>query len=168
MSNPPIDQQRLNEFVRRLESLGARYTIKKARPEALMVLVTTARERWEIEFMTLDWGRIEVERYESLGPADNAKVLPELWERLGLPSTPDDSHERINDFLNTLDRANVHYEVINSGTRGLTVRLYAPGQYWEVSFSAESQLAIERFESSGEISDESSLETLWDLLNEEQ
>jgi hypothetical protein len=48
-----------------LERRRVGYELHMVRPEALMVSVAVPGERWELEFF--DDGRIEVERFQSLG-----------------------------------------------------------------------------------------------------
>lgn len=161
---PRVDVKSLNTFLDRLAVTQAHYTIRKARPEAIMVLAATSNERWEIEFMTEDWGRTEVERYRRLGQAAGAEALAELWDRLGLASTASAAQPELNGFLNRLDAGRVAYELFKRDAPGLTVQVYVPGQYWEATFVDDGRIAIERFESRGEIEDESALEELWKSL----
>jgi len=164
MIEPRVDVKSLNSFLDRLAAMRVHYTIRKARPEAVMVLAATSNERWEVEFMTEDWGRTEVERYGRLGQAAGAEALTELWDRLDLASTASPAHPELNGFLNRLDAGRVAYEIFRRDTGGLTVRVYVPGQYWEATFMNDGRIAVERFQSRGEIEDESALKALWESL----
>jgi hypothetical protein len=164
---PRVDLKSLNAFLNRLASAGAHYTIRKVRPEAFMVLVATPAERWEVEFMTEDWGRVEVERYGRLGQVAGAEALTELWDRLGLPAVAVPARPEVNSFVNTLERSSFFYELFKRDPKGLTVRVDGLGQYWEATFLDDGYLAVERFESPGEIEDEGALKGLWDSLQTE-
>jgi hypothetical protein len=163
-----IDLKSLNAFLNRLTAARAQYTIRKARPEAVMVLVATSTARWEVEFMTEDWGRTEVERYRRLGPVAGAEALAELWDRLDLSPLPLALDSELNGFLNRLDAGKVAYEVFKRDMTGPTVRVYSPGQYLEATFMSDGLIAIERFESRGEIKEELALNSLWDSLETER
>ena len=72
-------------FLNQLEQRKINYQIFHHRDEAVMITVSLAGERWEIEF--LDNGDIEVEKFISHGEIQGEEALNKLFER----ETTDDS-----------------------------------------------------------------------------
>jgi hypothetical protein len=72
-------------FLNQLERRKINYQIFHPREEAVMIIVSIAGERWEIEF--LENGDIEVEKFISHGEIKGEEALQELFER----ETADDS-----------------------------------------------------------------------------
>jgi hypothetical protein len=66
-------------------------------------------------------------------------------------------------FLDRLDELNVSYrlERVRDDTIGVMVRV--PGEVWEVEFFADSEVEVERFRSTGQLSGPESLEELFRL-----
>jgi hypothetical protein len=66
-------------FLNQLKQKHISYTLAHNREEAIMVLVATPGERWEIEF--LSDGGIEVEKFISTGEIIGPESLEELFAR---------------------------------------------------------------------------------------
>ena len=67
-------------LLNRLEAAKLAYTLRKVRPEAIMVLVRVPGEHWEIEFV--DYGdevHVEVECYTSDGEVGDERRLDNLF-----------------------------------------------------------------------------------------
>ena len=71
-------------------------------------------------------------------------------------------------LLDRLDQAKISYQLRHSRPDALMVLAFAPGQYWEIEFLQDGEIAIERFRSSGEIDNESILQELFDLWAEDE
>ncbi len=72
-------------FLNQLEQQKINYQISHHRDEAVMITVSIAGQRWEIEF--LENGDIEVEKFISNGEIEGEEALKELFEM----ETADDS-----------------------------------------------------------------------------
>lgn len=72
--------QRVLSFLAELERMRAPYELAVNREDALMVLVATPGERWEIEFLAD--GDIEIERFRSDGQIAGPEALDDLWALL--------------------------------------------------------------------------------------
>jgi hypothetical protein len=70
----------------------------------------------------------------------------------------------LNDLLDRLDRAHGHYLVTKVRPEAIMVEVWVPGEHWEIEFMEDGELVIERYRSSGHISDKSALDELWPLL----
>jgi hypothetical protein len=66
-------------FLNKLEQQKIHYQVSHHRDEAVMITVSIAGQRWEIEF--LDNGDIEVEKFISNGEISGEETLKELFER---------------------------------------------------------------------------------------
>ncbi len=77
-----------------------------------------------------------------------------------------DPFGRLLEFLERLDQAKINYTMRHSREDAVMVVVYAPGQYWEVEFTADGDIDIERYQSDGHIDDESAIEELFALWAE--
>ena len=68
------------QLCRDFERNRVRYHLDIVREGAIMIAVAVPGERWEVEFF--DDGRVEVERFVSLGVNDGEADLRDLWSRL--------------------------------------------------------------------------------------
>jgi len=69
----------LPAFLAALDERHASYRLDRVR-EAIMVIVATPGERWEVEFM--DGGSVEVERFRTDGSISDGRALHELLTAL--------------------------------------------------------------------------------------
>lgn len=67
---------------------------------------------------------------------------------------------KLIDFLDRLERNKIYYR-LNKIRDGILVETAVPGERWEVEFFADGEVQVERFITTGEISDESELEKLF-------
>jgi hypothetical protein len=58
-----------------------------------------------------------------------------------------DRFGRLLDFLNRLDRSNIHYRIDHDRPDSVRVDVSLPGELWEVEFMADGLVDIERFRS---------------------
>jgi hypothetical protein len=65
------------------------------------------------------------------------------------------------DLFERLEKAKINYEMISRRQDGVTILVRGPQNYWEISSLKDGTIAVERFVSSGQIEDESSLEELF-------
>jgi hypothetical protein len=72
-----------------------------------------------------------------------------------------DPFRRLLAFLERLDDAKIAYTLEHSRDDALMVLVYSPAGYWEVEFTADGEVDIERYRSDGRIEDESALEELF-------
>lgn len=56
---------KLSEFLANLDAYKLHYNLEHNREDAIMVIVATPTERWEINFFAN--GAVEVERFKSMG-----------------------------------------------------------------------------------------------------
>ena len=70
---------KLTKFLDRLDSADLHYNLSSVREGAVMVGVTVAEERWEVEFMSD--GEVEVERFKSDGEIHDFSIVDELFQR---------------------------------------------------------------------------------------
>ena len=73
---------------------------------------------------------------------------------------------KLIDFLNRLEAAKIHYQLLKCRDSSITVLITVPGERWEVDFLYEngdecSDIWVERFRSNGTLSGESELESLF-------
>lgn len=64
-------------FLQRLRDAKIDYTIRHSRDDALMVVVYTPGEYWEIDFVAN--GDVDIERFRSDGQIQNEAMLEELF-----------------------------------------------------------------------------------------
>lgn len=76
--------------------------------------------------------------------------------------------ERMLGFLERLKQAKISHEVASYREGALSVVVRGPGAYWEVDFLDDGTIDVERFVSSGHISDESALEELFASFSDEE
>ncbi len=67
---------------------------------------------------------------------------------------------KLIDFLDRLEKNKIYYR-LNKIRDGILVEAAVPGERWEVEFFADGEVQVERFITTGEISDESELEKLF-------
>src|SRR5437660_11164572 len=72
-----------------------------------------------------------------------------------------DPFRRLLSFLERLDNAKISYTLEHSRDDALMVLVYSPAGYWEIEFTADGEVDIERYRSDGRIEDESALEGLF-------
>ncbi len=80
MSKKRNPMEVLIDYLNQLSRSGAAYTIEHNSEDAIMVIVATLSERWEINF-SMD-GRIEAELFESKGFFEGEDILKkplEFW-----------------------------------------------------------------------------------------
>lgn len=63
-------------------------------------------------------------------------------------------------FLSMLEQNCIHYK-LNKTRDSILVEVAVPGQRWEIEFFANNQIEVERFISTGEIEDDTSLDSLF-------
>lgn len=68
--------------------------------------------------------------------------------------------KKLIDFLDRLEKNKIYYR-LNKIRDGILVEAAGPGERWEVEFFADGEVQVERFITTGEISDESELEKLF-------
>jgi hypothetical protein len=68
---------KLTQFLCQLEAQKVQYLLAHYRDEAVMVMVATPSERWEVDFFAD--GSVEVERFVSRGGVLGESVLSELF-----------------------------------------------------------------------------------------
>jgi hypothetical protein len=68
---------KLTNFLVQLEQSKIHYTLAHHRDEAIMVMVATPGQRWEIEFF--NDGSVEIERFTSRDGIEEEAVLSELF-----------------------------------------------------------------------------------------
>lgn len=66
-------------FAQRLEAANIHYSVRVARPDALMFTVVVPGERWEVECM--EDGSMEVEVFRSAGDILDESSLDDLFDR---------------------------------------------------------------------------------------
>jgi hypothetical protein len=76
-TSPPLSQ--LLDFLARLEAASIHYTLDKVRPDAILVSVAVAGQRWEVEFMVE--GTVEIEKFMSDGTIHGEEALGELFDK---------------------------------------------------------------------------------------
>ena len=64
-------------------------------------------------------------------------------------------------FLRQLGEAKIAYRLRHSRDDAIMVEINVPGERWEVEFLEEGEIEVERFQSNGEILDESLLRELF-------
>ncbi|MEH2374858.1 hypothetical protein [Nostoc sp.] len=76
---------KLVTFLNQLEQERISYTLAHHRDETIMVNVSVAGERWEVEFF--EDGSVEVERFVSSGEINGEEVFSELFAMYSEPET---------------------------------------------------------------------------------
>ncbi len=66
----------------------------------------------------------------------------------------------LTDFLDSLDKADIHYSLSSIREGAILVSVVVPGEHWEVEFMADGEVEVEIFESDGEILDQSAIKKL--------
>lgn len=76
---------------------------------------------------------------------------------------PGEKFGRFLDYLNRLDRANIHYSLAHTRPDSIMIDVSLPGWRWEIEFMADGSVDIERYSSvAGVENDQSLLDTLID------
>src|SRR5437867_3080907 len=70
---------------------------------------------------------------------------------------------RLLALLQRLDESRVSYRMEHSRDDAIMVLAYAPGEYWEIEFTADGDVDIERYRSDGRIHEESELQQFFAL-----
>ena len=74
--------------------------------------------------------------------------------------------QRLITFLNRLEEADIHYKLDKFNEEFIMVEVAVPGQRWEIEFSADDEVRIEKFLSQGSIYDESEIDVLFDNFSD--
>ncbi len=61
--------------------------------------------------------------------------------------------EKLTDFLDRLDAADIHYSLSSVREGAIMVGVTVPSERWEIEFMADGDIEVEVFSSSGEIDD---------------
>jgi hypothetical protein len=69
-------------------------------------------------------------------------------------------------FLDRLDNAKIPYDLKHSRDDAIMIVAFAPGEYWEIEFTDDGDIDVERYRSDGHIDDESVLEELFEMWTE--
>lgn len=73
-----------------------------------------------------------------------------------------DSFRKLDGFLKALERAGIFYSLARNRDGHISVLIAVPGERWEVDFSKDSTVEVERFKSNGQIAGEEVLKDLFD------
>jgi hypothetical protein len=65
------------------------------------------------------------------------------------------SFDKLTSFLDQLESQNITYTIAHHRSETVMVLVAIPGERWEIDFFSNGTVEIERFRSSGTISDES-------------
>ena len=68
--------------------------------------------------------------------------------------------QKLIDFLNRLESANISYTLVKTNDEYIMVNVCVPGERWEVEFS-DADIRVEIFRSDGFILNESAIKTLF-------
>ena len=74
---------------------------------------------------------------------------------------------KLTRFLDRLDDEEIHYALSSLREGAVMVTVTLPGQRWEVEFLADGKIEIEIFKSDGEVHDESIMDDLFDLADDD-
>jgi len=69
-----------------------------------------------------------------------------------------DVYSKLISFLNRLEECKISYTIGHSREDAVIVIADVPGERWDIEFMLDGSVEIERFVSTGEIEDESSIE----------
>jgi hypothetical protein len=69
------------------------------------------------------------------------------------------------DFLNELEHHKLQFTLEHNRREAIMVLIAVPGERWEVEFFEDGQIEVEIFKSSGDITDEKSLDRLFAELS---
>lgn len=69
--------------------------------------------------------------------------------------------EKLTNFLDRLDREDVHYSLSSIREGAVMVGVTVPGERWEIEFMTDGDVEIEIFRSDGEIQDFSVINELF-------
>jgi hypothetical protein len=75
---------------------------------------------------------------------------------------------KVTGLLERLDEAKIPYTMQHSRDDAIMVVAFAPGEYWEIEFVSDGEIAIERFRSNGKVQGEEILEELFALCSDEE
>lgn len=70
------------------------------------------------------------------------------------------------DFLEKLERHTIYYTLAKTRVGYVRVDVAVPGERWEVEFSAEGDIVVERFKSFGDVENEEALKYLFDNFSD--
>jgi|SRR5882724_4082921 len=72
-----------------------------------------------------------------------------------------DQFTRLLAFLERLDNAKIDYMLEHSRAEALMVLVYSPTGYWEIEFTSDGDIEIERYRSDGRVEDEAIIDQLF-------
>ncbi|UJF28468.1 hypothetical protein [Planococcus sp. 107-1] len=67
---------------------------------------------------------------------------------------------KLNEFLNLLEENQIYYKLNKVRAEAIMVEVAVPGERWEIEFSDEGTIEIEKFTSDGKIYSEAELDVL--------
>lgn len=67
---------------------------------------------------------------------------------------------KLNEFLNLLEEDQIYYKLNKVRAEAIMVEVAVPGERWEIEFSDEGTIEIEKFTSDGKIYSEAELDVL--------
>ena len=68
--------------------------------------------------------------------------------------------KKLINFLNELESRNIYYK-LGKVRDAIMVEIAVPGERWEVEFFSDGEIDVERFKTTGEITDEKTLDILF-------
>lgn len=78
-----------------------------------------------------------------------------------------DRMDKLLQFVERLEKARIPFRLSRNRYDAISVEVMAPGERWEVDFSEDGTIDVERFRSDGEIFDESAFKELFALWAED-
>lgn len=78
------------------------------------------------------------------------------------------TYGKLLDFLRRLREAKIAFDLRQSRDDALMVKINVPGERWEVEFLESGEIEVERFQSGGEIQDETILDALVSRFSDEE
>ena len=104
----------------------------------------------------------EDEEHPLAGLMETVGVLVKNYEDRHVPETSDNNMPiNLLHFLNKLEAHAIPYTLTRVREEALMINIAVPGERWEVEFLCDGGVEIERFRSSGDIEDETSLGELF-------
>lgn len=70
------------------------------------------------------------------------------------------------DFLEKLEQHNIYYTLDKSREGYIRVDIAVPGERWEVEFSADHEIVVERSKSVGDVEEKEAIEYLFDHFSD--
>ncbi|MBU5440086.1 hypothetical protein KQI42_19005 [Tissierella sp. MSJ-40] len=74
--------------------------------------------------------------------------------------------KKLIDFLERLEKHKTYYTLDKTRKGYIRVDITVPGERWEVEFSADGDIVVERFKSFTDLEDEQALEYLFDNFSD--